>query len=130
EWIENVQRDHEAELLVVRSISNHWSVGGTGRVDHSTFANRDFGVRVAPAIEFNFFPYSQSTRRSLTLQYSGGANRIRYLEETLYGQTEESLFDEAIEAELDIRQRWGSMDAELSGSHYFHDSSKYHLEAR
>src|SRR5690606_22246389 len=45
EWIENVQRDHEAELLVVRSVSNHWSVGGAGRVDHSTFANRDFGLR-------------------------------------------------------------------------------------
>ncbi|MEX2572345.1 MAG: hypothetical protein WD737_13685 [Gemmatimonadota bacterium] len=129
EWIENVQRDHEVESLVVRSISNHWSVGGTSSANHSTFENRDLALRVAPAIEYNVFPYFESTRRSLTIQYSIGANRISYLEETLFGHMDESLVDEQLEASLYVRQPWGSLDAELQGSHYFHDLSKYRLEA-
>lgn len=129
EWIENVQRDHEIESLVVRSISNHWSVGGTSSANHSTFENRDLALRLAPAIEYNLFPYSESTRRSLTFQYSVGANRISYIEQTLYGHMSETLVDEALEVSLDVRQPWGSMDAELEGLHYFHDFGKYRLEA-
>ena len=129
EWIDNVQRDHEVESLVVRSISNHWSVGGTSSANHSTFENRDLALRLAPAVEYNFFPYSESTRRSLTVQYSLGANRISYLEQTLFGRIEESLVDEELEISLDVRQPWGSLDAEVEGSHYFHDFEKYRLEA-
>ena len=128
-WIENVQRDHEVESLVVRSISNHWSVGGTSSANHSTFENRDLALRLAPAIEYNVFPYSEATRRSLTLQYSLGANRVAYLEETLFGRMEESLVDESLEASLDVRQPWGSLDAEVEASHYFHDLEKYRLRA-
>jgi hypothetical protein len=128
-WIDNEQRDHEVESEIVRSLSNHWSVGGTSSANHSTFENRDLAFRLAPAIEYNLFPYSESTRRSLTFQYSIGANRITYLEETLFGQAQESLVDQALEVSLELRQPWGSMDAELEGSHYFHDFTKYRLQA-
>jgi hypothetical protein len=129
EWIENLQRDHEVESLAVRSISDHWSIGGTTSANHSTFQNRDLALRLAPAIEYNLFPYSESTRRSLTLQYSLGANRISYLEETLFGHVEESLVDQSLEAAFDMRQPWGEVDLQLEGSHYFHDFEKYRLEA-
>lgn len=128
-WIENTQRDHELETLAVRSLGNHWSIGGRANANHSTFLNRDFAVRVAPALEYNVFPYSESTRRSLTLQYSVGANRVTYLEETLYGHIRESLVDESLEVSLDVRQPWGSLSAQLEGSHYFHDFEKYRIDA-
>lgn len=128
-WIENVQRDHEVESLLVRSLSNHWSIGGTASASHSTFQNRDLALRVAPALEFNFFPYSESTRRSLSLLYSIGANRVDYLEETLFFKTSENLVDQSLQAAFDMRQPWGSVDLELEGSHYFHDLEKYRLQA-
>jgi hypothetical protein len=128
-WIENLRRDHEFESLMVRSLSSHWSIGGTTSANHSTFQNRDLALRAAPALEFNVFPYSESTRRSLTLLYSVGANRITYLEETLFGKMRENLVDQSLQAAFDMRQPWGSVDFEVEGSHYFHDFEKYRLQA-
>jgi hypothetical protein len=128
-WISNRQRDYSLNSLAVRSISEHWSVGGRSNANHSTFQNRDLLLRVAPAIEYNVFPYSESTRRRLTFQYSVGANQVQYLQETIYGRMEQSLVDQALEISFDTRQPWGSGDASIEGSHYFHDSSKYRITA-
>ena len=128
-WVTNKQEDYGAGSLVVRSISDHWSVGGRANANHSTFSNRDLSMRLAPAIEFNFFPYSESTRRQLVVQYTVGTSRIHYLKETIYSKMEETLADETLSMALDTRQQWGSARAALEGAHYFHDMSKYRLEA-
>jgi hypothetical protein len=125
--IVNQQSDRTASTLVVKSLSDHWSAGGRTNFNHSTFLNRDLSVRVAPAVEFNVFPYSESTRRQLTLQYSVGANQISYLQETIYGKFEESLLDHTLGASWEMRQRWGNVRASTEAAHYFHDPGKYRL---
>ena len=128
-WVTNEQKDYGLGSLVVRSISNHWSVGMRANANHSTFSNRDLSLRIAPALEYNVFPYSESTRRELTVLYTIGASRIRYLRETIYDKMEETLSDQSVVVSLDTRQRWGSAGLALEGAHYFHDFSKYRLEA-
>src|SRR5690242_21332771 len=49
---------------------SHWSAGVQASVNHSTFGNVDIGFAVGPAIEYDIYPYSQSTRRQLTFLYS------------------------------------------------------------
>jgi len=62
--------------LVVKSISEHWSIGGYISTSYSTYSNLDLRINPAPAIEYNVFPYSQSTRRRLCFLYSDfGAKR-------------------------------------------------------
>ncbi|MCJ7813292.1 hypothetical protein MUP95_08275 [bacterium] len=58
--------------LLVFSINDHWSVGGRGSVLSSTTRNYDLSVNAGPALEYNFFPYSESTRRQLRLLYEVG----------------------------------------------------------
>lgn len=128
-WVANEQREHSLNSLAVRSINDHWSIGGRTNANHSTFQNRDLLVRIAPAIEYNVFPYSESTRRRLTFQYTLGANQVHYLQETIFGMMEQSLVDQALDISFDTRQPWGSADASVEGSHYLHDSSKYRLTA-
>ena len=119
-----IQRNHAFNALVVRSVNGHWSAGARATVTSSTFLNQSLTTRIAPAIEYNLFPYSQATRRQFTLQYSVGATTADYIEETNFGKTSETLTDQRLLASIQIRQPWGSISTSLEGSHYLHDPSR------
>ena len=53
------------------------------------------------ASEFNFFPYSESTRRMLTLQYTVGHDYHRYHEVTIYDKLTEQLLDHRAAARVE-----------------------------
>ena len=86
-------------------------------------------MAAAPAVEFNFFPYSMYTRRQLRAQYAVGVSRFQYYEETLYGKLEETLPNHELSLTLEQRERWGSIEASIEWSQYLHDLSKSRLEA-
>ncbi|MCK7491977.1 MAG: hypothetical protein MZW92_10205 [Comamonadaceae bacterium] len=67
--------------------------------ESSLYSNIDLGLSVAPAVEYNVFPYSQSTRRQLRALYTLAVNPVRYREETIYGKTRETLFKEELSAD-------------------------------
>jgi hypothetical protein len=121
-----VSRDYGLDGLVVKSINHHWSVGAQGTLTSSTFLNQSRALRLAPAVEYNLFPYSQSTRRQFTIQYSVGATASHYLEETIFGKTSEMLLDQKLVASIGFTQPWGSLATSVEGSHYLHDFSKRH----
>lgn len=110
--------------MVVNSLGEHWSVGGYVAAAQSTYNNYDLKFTLAPAIEYDFFPYSISTRRQLTALYRLNIFSLDYTEETIYNKTSETLFSESLSLTLSMKEKWGSTSIELEGSHYFHDSSK------
>ena len=109
---------------VVRSISDHWSTGVFTEVISSTYRNIDLGYTVASAIEYSLFPYKEALRKEITLAYSAGYLKRNYIEETIYDKFQETLFNHALRLGVRIRQPWGSVTAELEGSHFLHDVSK------
>lgn len=109
--------------LVVKSLTGRWSLGGRAGASRSTFLNQRLAARVAPGIEFNFFPYSESSQRSLTVQWTTGVNRFRYDAVTIYGKTEETKWDQALQAELDLRQPYGSIGMSMEFANYLDDPS-------
>lgn len=113
---------------VVRSISNHWSAGFFTEIYSTTYSNIDLGMELAPALEYSLFPYSEATRKEITVAYTVGYLRRKYMQETIYSRFRESLMNQAIEISVRIRQPWGSITAELEGSHFFHDLSKNRIE--
>lgn len=122
-----ISRSAQARALVVKSLSQHWSLGGTVAMQNSTFQNLDLRTRVAPGIEYNFFPYAESTRRILTAFYSVGVQRFDYEEETIFGKFEETLADHQLEIGLGMRQPWGSASGELAFSQFLSDPKKYRV---
>jgi hypothetical protein len=112
---------HNADLLTVRSISDHLSVGALTSARSSTFLNQAIGSRAASAIEYNYFPYMEATRRQLTFLYSVGANYFDYFEETIFGQMSETRFDHNLVISYDVQEPWGSADLAFEGSNYLHD---------
>ena len=119
--ITSISRDYSADVLVVRSLGDHWSAGGRASASASTYVNQDLRLRVAPAIEFNIYPYSESTRRQLTLQYQIGVVRFDYTDTTIYNRTTETRVDQSLQVSLNIIQPWGSAGMSLEGRAYFHD---------
>lgn len=107
--------------LVVKSLSQHWSAGAFLSVESSTYSNLQVSVNVAPAVEYNFFPYSESTKKQFRVLYRIGYTNARYLEETVYFKTSESLLQEALSWAYEVKQSWGNVTLQLEGSHYFHD---------
>ncbi len=115
------------DALVVKSLTNHWSIGLSSEVNSSTFSNIKISYFTAPAVEFNIFPYSESTRRELRLLYRIGYDYRVYHEETFYGKLKEGLVNESLECVLNVVQPWGSIRTEVRGSHYFHDFRRNNL---
>lgn len=127
ETVRTAQRNYSFSTLIVKSAGGHWGLGANATVSHSTFSNEQFFARVAPAVEYDFFPYAQSTRQLLTLRYELGAGRFNYVQETLYGKTSETLFDESLTLSASARETWGTIDASLEAANYLQDFSKNHL---
>jgi hypothetical protein len=113
------RRSRNVNWLVVRAAGEHWSYGGRGQVRSSTFDNTALDVELAPAVEWNFFPYSMYTRRQLRLQYAVGGVSRRYYEETLYGKLEETRMGQEISGTYEQREPWGRLEGRLEFSNYF-----------
>ncbi|MCK4429959.1 MAG: hypothetical protein KAW19_01530 [Candidatus Aminicenantes bacterium] len=114
--------------LIAKSINAHWSVGAWLSLSSSTYSNIKFSISPSPAIEYNLFPYSESTRRQLRFLYKIGYIYSRYREVTVFEKTSDNLFAESLSVTLELKEPWGTATASLQGSHYFHDFSKNKIE--
>ncbi len=123
----NYSHSYGASELVVKSMTPQWSLGQRASFSSSTFLNQKANIRVAPAIEYNFFPYKESTRRQLTLQYTAGVSHYVYEEETIFGKLKETHPDHSLTAALDLKRPWGTVSSSLEGASLLDDFSKKRL---
>ena len=128
EYIESISEEKNATSMVVRSINDHWSVGGWVEAEANTYSNLDLLFTLAPAVEYNLWPYSESTRRQLRFRYRIGYNYANYIEVTIYDKISQTLFNQSLTVSLEIREPWGSVSTSLEGSHYIHDFKMNRLE--
>jgi hypothetical protein len=122
--IRNITRGNDANTLFVRSVSPHWSLGGRVFASTSTYLNEDLVLGFAPAIEYDVVPYTQSTRRLLTIRYEVGPTRYWYRDTTIFNRVSETRLHQMLNLSLSIKQPWGSAGVALEGSNYLHDFNK------
>ncbi len=101
--VTNEQRTYNMNSLIVRSLSNHLSVGMKLGAGYSDFLNQDAAIRFQPAIEYNVFPWTEQTRRQLTLLYNVGPNYYNYQRTTVYNQEQETRFSQQVKRGLSKR---------------------------
>lgn len=128
EIYESRSHGYGASALVVKSLGEHWSVGGFLSAQSSTYSNLELSLTAAPAIEYDLFPYSESTKRQFRILYRIGFLRARYNEETIYFKTAESLLQESLIVAYEVIRPWGKASVQLEGSHFFHDVKFNRLE--
>jgi hypothetical protein len=120
-------RDEYLYLSYVKSINEHWSAGGSINMQTSSYSNFDLSANVMPGIEYNIFPYSESTRRQLRLLYNVGVVFNNYSEITQRSELEETIARQSLSASLSVIQKWGSVSSSLTWSNYFFDWSYNNL---
>ncbi len=113
--------------LIVRSLTDHWSYGGSFSLMSSSYSNLDFGFNIMPGIEYDLFPYSQSTRRQFRLLYSLGYNYSNYVDTTIYNKMLEYHLLHSFNAAYEVVQKWGTINLSFEYSNYLHDWSKNNL---
>jgi hypothetical protein len=121
EKVRSTQASADVSGLLVKSLGPHWSAGFSLDADSSTYNNIRARVIPAPAVEYNLFPYAESSRRQLCFLYRLQVENVRYRETTIYDKTREHLLSESLSATLTLKEKWGSITGSLNGSHYFQD---------
>lgn len=122
--ITNLQRSYDIDFLEVRSVSPHWSVGATGSVGSSMYLNEHRSWSIAPAIEYDIFPYSESTRRQVRLMYSIGTSGYVYSDTTIYLKLRETIPFQRLTAAVGLTQPWGSVNVTGNANWFLMDPSK------
>ena len=127
ETIKSENNSKSINALVVKSISDHWSYGGSINVGSSSYNNYDLSESFMPGIEYDIFPYSQSTRKQLRILYSAGYSYANYTDTTIYNKIKESHLQHSLNVAYAVVQKWGSIDISSTYENYFYDWSKNNL---
>ncbi|UCC25744.1 MAG: hypothetical protein JSU98_01355 [Gemmatimonadales bacterium] len=120
--------DWDARTLVVRSLDSHWSTGLRAQAGSSTRFNRDFGFDLAPAIEWNYFPWQESTRRRLVALYTLGIEYREYEEITVFEKLSELLWRHQFDLQFRQQESWGSANFGVEARQYLQHSDEYQVQ--
>jgi len=94
----------------VKTLGSKWGLSGKVAAWQASFTNHEQVFVGAPGIEYNIFPYSESSRRIFTFTYEIGLSYNKYFEETIFLKTEETLIDHSLLVNLDVVQPWGELE--------------------
>ena len=122
------RRNYNAEALWVKSINNHWSAGVQANASSSITSNLQRGIRLGPAIEYDVFPYSESTRRQIIARYSVGVKSLDYDSLTIFDKMKETRPDHRLSLGGEATQPWGGFYGSVTGSQYLDEPSKYRID--
>lgn len=123
------RKSQSLNIYYVKSINDHWSAGFSTGLSKSSYGYYDLQYKIMPAIEYDIFPYSESTRRQFRIMYAAGYNYNDYSDTTIYNKLTENLWAHELSASWEVVQKWGSVDLTFQWRNYFHDWSKNNLGA-
>jgi len=116
--IKAVKESMSLSTSEVLAIDQHWSYGFFGGMSRSIYSNYRFSGYVNGGIEYNFFPYKESSKHMLTMQATVGPVRNIYFEKTIFGKTMETLWQSNLSISTNIIRKWGNIDAHIGYSQY------------
>ncbi|MGR9052825.1 MAG: hypothetical protein ACU84J_09265, partial [Gammaproteobacteria bacterium] len=112
---------------IVYSLNDKWSTAYEYNIFASTFANKDFDFSTELGLEYNIFPYDESSRRIWIFRYNMGVTYIDHTELTVYGEYNQWLTYNRLRSAIKVKQPWGSLFGSLNGIVYLHDLNRNRL---
>ncbi len=85
-------------LTLFLSPSAHGQEFPSGRESVRVFMDCQASGCREPAVEYDVFPYDESSRRSLTFQYRIGFSSVDYDQVTVFDKREETLYEHSLTA--------------------------------
>jgi hypothetical protein len=108
----------------LKAIDQHLSAGVTGTLGADTYNNQTRYAKVKGAVEYNLFPYKESSRRQLRVQYGAGFAHYDYQDTTIYLKTKETEAIHYAAIAGSATQPWGSLFGELEHNALIREPSK------
>jgi hypothetical protein len=123
----STRTSYSFDALVVWSLNAHWSAGVMAEVERRSTLNWDLAVQGGPAIEYNIFPYDESTWHRFTIRYVAGVAAFNYTETTIFDRTSETRPIHVLEIEIGVQKPWGSIHGGIDAVQFLHDLSKHRV---
>lgn len=125
--VRSISRELYSSIVAIRSISNHWSCGGEVEFRSSFFDNLNFQNRYWAALEYNLFPYSESSRRQLRFSSELGYDYRHYNDTTIYNKIREGFMAFDLQLALELKEKWGEASSYVEMATFLNDPSRYEL---
>jgi hypothetical protein len=119
--------NYKIDHYLVKSLTDHWSLGYEASMNSSTFNNIRRSYFFRTGAEYNIFPYKDVNSKYFTIGYTADVRHNKYFDTTLYNKTDETLVGQGIEMSLSLNQKWGTASMGANFHNYFHDWNFYYL---
>ncbi len=120
-----VRRSYNVRLEYVKSLGPNWSAGFNTRTGSSTFGNTDISTTFKPAIEYNIFPYQETSTRRFSFNYAIGPEYYNYTDTTIYNRLYETRMRHSLNIEFEQTQKWGNVELDFGVQQYLHNLELY-----
>lgn len=117
-----VLRSTDVSARIVRSLTDHWSLGTRLTGGRSEFRNQQASAGVDLSAEFNVFPWREATSRQLIAAVALGGRYYDYTQVTIYDRLSELRPVARVILAGESRQQWGTLDASLRFTQFLHDA--------
>ena len=111
--LQTEKKNSSADFTYVKSLSPKFSLGAFTNISRSTYYDYNLKLRFEPAIEYNFYPYDESSKHRLSMLYGVGFGYNDYIDSTIYLKTEETFPLQQVEVKYNNLQKWGSIGLNL-----------------
>jgi hypothetical protein len=127
ETFTSITKGYYGSGRIVKSLGAHWAAAVTGQASRSTYSNQNLAVGGGGGVEYDLFPYAESTRRQLRFQWTGAVTAYDYTEETVYGKMSETVPTHSAAVSLDLKQPWGQVSTAANFTQALNDLSQYRV---
>lgn len=123
--VRSISRELYSSNVAIKSISDHWSYGGEVEFRSSWFENLRFQCRYWAALEYNLFPYSESSRRQLRFTSELGYDRRHYNDTTIYNKIREGFVACELQLALELKEQWGEASSYIEVISFLNEPSRH-----
>jgi hypothetical protein len=124
---EYILRSSDASARIVRSISEHWSIGTRANGGLSEFRNQEAYAGLDLSAEYNVFPWREATSKQLIALLALGGRYYDYGEITIFDRTTEMRPVARAIVAGESRQQWGTLDGAMRFTQFLHDSEIFNI---
>jgi hypothetical protein len=117
----------DVSARLVRSVTQHWSIGARGTGGRSDFRNQSLYGGFEISGEYNVFPWKEATSRQLVALVAVGARHFDYQDTTIFGRRSETRPIARAIVAAESRQQWGTIDAALRYTQFLHDAAIHNV---
>lgn len=121
EKVIGLYRQYWSNFRHVWSLSDHWSLGAGTTYSSSLYENLDHSIDAGPEVEYNIFPYDESSTRMLYFSYGIKPIFRDYNRTTVLFLDEQFLISHNLSFNTKFIKKWGQINSDVTWSNFLHD---------